>query len=169
MPATGNMRPRFDALPRPASDWALFLYLDGTIAEIAPRPEAASVSPAGIEALTRIRNALGGALALVTGRGLADLDRIGRPLHLPAAGQHGAEWRMPDGVLCRVPGASAGELDGVCDAFLAYAARHPGVIVEEKGLSLSVHFRLAPAAAEEIHALAEDLADGDRQSTRLKS
>ena len=131
-------------LPAIADDWALFLDVDGTLLDLGPRPDAVTVPHGLREALTALHRRLGGALALVSGRAIADLDRIFAPLRLPAAGQHGAEFRLrPDGAATAEPGA---DLATVVALLAPFAVAHPGVIVEDKGLSVAVHCRLAPAA-----------------------
>ncbi len=79
-------------------DVALFLDFDGTLVDIAPRPDAVSVEPGLVENLTRLRDRLGGALAIVTGRPVSQIDGFLAPVRLDAAGLHGVERRV-DGVL----------------------------------------------------------------------
>lgn len=157
MEPTGISDGRQGSLPAPDKDWALFLDVDGTISEIADHPEKAVVKQQVLVSLEAIRDALGGALALVSGRTIANLDRMVHPLHLAAAGQHGAEWRLPDGRMKRADGLDPGDLIAARDAFRVLADARPGIVVEEKGLSLSVHFRNAPEAEAEIRALAREL------------
>src|SRR5579871_3422291 len=80
-------------LPRIRAGDALFLDVDGTLLDIAPRPDAVSVPPALRRSLAELHGLLGGALALVSGRSIVDIDRLFAPIRLPAAGQHGAELR----------------------------------------------------------------------------
>ena len=75
---------------------ALLLDVDGTIIDIGPSPTDVQVSGALIETLKRLFDLMGGAVALVSGRPLGDLDRLFAPLHLPAVGGHGAEMRVRD-------------------------------------------------------------------------
>jgi trehalose 6-phosphate phosphatase len=86
-PANEERLPRFDA------NWALFLDVDGTLVNLAERPETIVVSVRLRAALQRIFQGNGGALALISGRRLADLDRLFEPARYPAAGQHGLERR----------------------------------------------------------------------------
>src|SRR5690625_3508528 len=79
--------------PPPGADWAVFLDVDGCLLEIAARPDEVTVAPALMPALARLRERLNGAVALVSGRSLGDLDRLFAPLHLAAARQHGLERR----------------------------------------------------------------------------
>src|SRR5687767_2223616 len=73
--------------------YALFLDFDGTFVDFAPHPNAIELRPGSIELLDRVSRRLGGALAVVSGRRVADLDRFLAPLELPACGVHGQEFR----------------------------------------------------------------------------
>src|SRR5579859_7042660 len=84
-------------LPTPDRNWALFLDIDGTLLELAPTPSAVVVPPDLPGLLTRLARVLDGAVALITGRSLADVDALFAPLKLSAAGQHGAEIRVAGG------------------------------------------------------------------------
>lgn len=134
--------------PRPSDDWALFLDVDGTLLDIAPSPEAAWVPDGLREVLAAARAALGGALALVSGRAVADLDRLFAPLCLPASGQHGAELRVAQATS---PTSGAPPLSAAArSAIAAAAAGLGGVHVEFKTLSAAVHYRRAPEAGEPL-------------------
>src|SRR5437762_1821684 len=87
------------AVPHPHDPWCLFLDVDGTLLELAATPDAVIVDPALLDLLTRLRDAAGGALALVSGRTIADLDRLFGTLRLPSAGLHGCERRDARGDL----------------------------------------------------------------------
>lgn len=128
-------------LPPITDSTALFLDFDGTLAEIAPRPDAVQLAPGLIGMLAQLHRALAGALAIVSGRRLDDLDRLLQPLHLPAAGEHGACRRLGDGRLC---GVEPPDLTAVRAAVHALAARHAGLLVEDKTAAISLHYRLAP-------------------------
>ena len=99
---------------------------------------------------------MGGAVALVSGRPLAALDRLFLPLRLAAAGVHGLERRTADGTIFR-PAAPVKELPDIAAALHAFAAKSPGVIVEDKEISLALHYRQAPGFAERAGALATEL------------
>jgi trehalose 6-phosphate phosphatase len=154
-----SCRPGF---PTPSPRWALFLDFDGTLVDIAPRPQDVVVPPALHDTLLALFGAFGGAVALVSGRPVADLDRLLAPLRMPAAGQHGLEWRtMPEGVL-RHGGGDPALLDDLRARFAAIARAHPAIIIEDKTWSLSVHYRTAPEAEAAIVAVATDhLPPGD--------
>ncbi|HEY9345423.1 MAG TPA: trehalose-phosphatase, partial [Inquilinus sp.] len=86
------------------SDLALFLDVDGCLIDLAERPEDVVVPAGLIGDLERLSARVGGALALVSGRAIADLDRLFPSLSLPAADQHGLEWRVaPAGPVERIP------------------------------------------------------------------
>lgn len=120
---------------------ALFLDFDGTLVDIAPQPEAVRVPRPLIESLAAMQERLDGAIAIVSGRPIAQIDEFLRPLRLPAAGVHGAERRRADGSMQLFNGPS---LDRVEAAARALAARHPELRVEPKRGSLALHYRQAP-------------------------
>jgi trehalose 6-phosphate phosphatase len=138
--ATGTAR--LDALVAHPDAWALFIDIDGTLLDMAPTPDAVEVPPGLVDTLARLADSFNGAVALVTGRRLADVDRFFAPLKLPVSGVHGTEARAG-----RDGGASA--LADPVPAGLAAAVRSvaralPGTLVEDKGPALAVHFRSAP-------------------------
>lgn len=124
---------------------ALFLDFDGTLAELAPQPDAVTVPPELIETLSSLRLRLGGALAVISGRPIEQLDRLLAPLQLPCAGVHGVERRRADARLVRMELAVQASLDRLAEQADALAARHPGLLVERKPGALALHYRLAPA------------------------
>jgi len=136
--------PRIDErLPRFDACWALFLDVDGTLIDFAERPDAIVVCARLRAALERIFQRNGGALALISGRPLADLDRLFEPAQYPAAGQHGLERRGHRGRVTRVAGL-ASRVSQAAQDILAQAHGLAGVIVEHKGLSVAIHYRGAP-------------------------
>jgi len=140
--------------PPPANDWALFLDIDGTLLTHAETPDAVYVDDALRELLERLRDFCGGALALVSGRAVADVDALFEPLVLPVAGQHGVERRDAAGHTHRLPFPEE-HLRQVAQRFAAFKARHPGVVFEDKGHNLALHFRLAPQLEREVRMLVE--------------
>ena len=137
---------------------ALFLDVDGTLLEIAPRPELVQV-PDGLPSLmVRLSAEREGALALISGRPLAQLDRLFQPWQGAAAGLHGLQRRRADGILdCVVDGASASALDRLRPKLAALAADGTGLILEDKGGTLALHYRAAPQREAEIRAVVEAL------------
>jgi trehalose 6-phosphate phosphatase len=142
------------ALPAWRDDWALFLDVDGTLLEIAPTPDAVRVPAPAVASLAAVSARLEGALALISGRSIADLDRLFAPLKLPAAGAHGAQRRTASG-LCFAR-RYAPWLVPARELLAGWAAAHEGVLLEDKGDSLALHYRnapaLEPAARREVDA-----------------
>jgi trehalose 6-phosphate phosphatase len=135
---------------------ALFLDFDGTLVELADTPDAIRVPAALAPLLERLRRRLGGRLAIVSGRALADLDR-----HLPSSdiafsGSHGLELRLAGGV--RLPLSVPIGLDDVHDRVKAFAAGNAGLLVEEKPAGIALHYRLAPASGARAEAFMAALA-----------
>lgn len=130
-----------ETLPALTPDMALFLDFDGTLVALAPQPELVEVAPGLTGILAALHRQLNGALALVSGRRLSDLDLFLAPLLLPAAGEHGAQRRTADGLLVSAPAA---DLQHVLQAALGLVARHPALKLERKHLAISLHYRQAP-------------------------
>lgn len=120
---------------------ALFLDFDGTMVDIAPQPHAVEVPQPLIAALQDLHEVLQGAVAVISGRPIGQLDELLYPLRLPVAGVHGAERRGADG---QVHLLDTHPLDHVEEAARALARLHPGLLVEAKRGSLALHYRLVP-------------------------
>ena len=133
----------------PLSDCAYFLDVDGTLLEIRPRPQDVVANEELRALLTEIGAACNGALALVSGRMIDDVDRIFAPLALPAAGLHGAEVRFSDGSRTL---AQSSVMDVARPRLRQFAADHPGLTLEDKGATLALHFRQRPELAGEVLA-----------------
>ena len=136
------MTGKTNTLPAPGPDWALFLDFDGTLAHIAATPCAATIDPRLPPALVALHAALDGAVALASGRSLAELDALLAPLVLPTAALHGLERRRADGTIVRVREPTAA-LAVVRERLRAFADGAPGVLLEDKGMSLALHYRNA--------------------------
>lgn len=154
-PAPGGLPDRVDGL-------ALFLDIDGTLLDIADRPDGIIVPEGLPQALARLAARLGGAVALVTGRSVATVDRLFPGVPVAVNGLHGAEWRDVTGQVFgadTTPAFSAAKL-----RLRDQAARWPGVVFEDKGTAFAAHYRLAPASAAQVHrlmqALSETVGDG---------
>jgi len=126
-----------------ANDICLFLDLDGTLIEFADQPRGVRVDAALIATLQVLQVALDGALALISGRRIEDLDELLRPLKFPAAGLHGLERRDASGQLHRTELLET-ELHLVRPALVEFVASQMGLLLEDKGASLAVHYRRAP-------------------------
>jgi trehalose 6-phosphate phosphatase len=135
---------------------ALFLDFDGTLVDIAEHPDAVVVAPDLPAVLLALREALGGALAVVSGRPIATLDAFLRSDAFDAAGLHGLEVRA-GGALhpCR-PDDHPRLRRGI--GWLRETLDAPGIVIEDKGCSVGVHWRLAPDHAAEAKEAAEELA-----------
>jgi trehalose 6-phosphate phosphatase len=144
--------------PKPLSlrECALFLDLDGTLAPIAARPQDVRPDPRRTDVLERLSEALGGRLAVVTGRTLADVDRILEGRVTAVAAVHGLVRRDSAGGLHEVTPHPM--LREAAEGFRTFAARDSGLLVEEKGLSVALHFRLARPCAQAARTLARKLA-----------
>src|SRR5882757_7713904 len=146
-----------DAVPVPSSlvphlsETAVLLDIDGTLLDFAPTPREVWVPPGLSKTLNRLVERTNGALALVSGRSLNDIDLIFAPDQYPAIGGHGAEMRLePES---EAVAAHAPPLDRELKRRLAAIAKlSPGILLEDKGYSLALHYRLAPHAEKAIYA-----------------
>jgi trehalose 6-phosphate phosphatase len=120
---------------------ALFLDFDGTIVDIAPRPNEVQVPEPMIGVLQDLHGYLQGAVAVISGRPIEQIDAFLQPLQLAVAGVHGAERRGADGQLHLL---STHPLDRIEEAAVKLAADHPGLLVENKRGSLALHYRQRP-------------------------
>lgn len=146
----------------PPTNIALFLDVDGTLLEIAASPSAVHVPAALRNTLQLAAKREDGALALISGRTISELDRLFAPLLLPAAGQHGVEIRDPAGNVS-MSSIDAGQLDPAREVLRELIRHYKGLLLEDKGSALAVHFRQAPkyerAAMEVMGGLAHQLRD----------
>ena len=131
--------------------WALFLDIDGTLIDIAETPEGIVVPPGLPDALMRLSQRLGGALALVTGRALPFADELFAPHRFPIAGLHGAQRRSASGAVDEV--TLSGGFSDVKEALRGEARQWPGVLIEDKGLAVAAHYRQAPEYQAEVEAI----------------
>jgi trehalose 6-phosphate phosphatase len=139
------------------SETAIFLDFDGTLAEFADHPDAVSVPDALISRLGELHELTDGAVAVITGRDVAEIDAFLAPLKLPVAGVHGLVRRRADGAL--VAGDIDYEgLDRIAASAQALAARTPGVIVERKSCAVALHYRKRPEAGPACDAVMADAA-----------
>jgi len=135
---------------------ALYLDFDGTLADLAPRPDRVVILGALPGLLMDLRARLGGAVAMVTGRPLADVDALLAPAALAGAGLHGAELRPHPGVasLIHRPNSVPPLLRALHERFDA----DQRLVIEDKGAAVALHYRLAPERAEECVAIMRALA-----------
>jgi trehalose 6-phosphate phosphatase len=145
-------------LPPPQRDWAYFFDFDGTLVDFSDAPGGVHLDPDLVDLIATLVRSAGGAVALISGRSIADIDRLLPDARLPVAGQHGIERRSAVGQISRHAFPSDG-LDRARVALTAAAARHPGLMLEDKGLSLALHYRRAPRLAGFAHRLVRSLAN----------
>jgi trehalose 6-phosphate phosphatase len=145
-------------LPPAASlEWAYFLDVDGTLLDIADRPDAVIVDAALLELIARLHRQSGGAMALVSGRAISDLEKLLSALHLPLAGQHGLERRDATGRLWMHAATPAAKCR-IKEALAPVLAQHGGLLLEDKGLTMALHYRQAPQLAYFVQRLMKQLA-----------
>jgi trehalose 6-phosphate phosphatase len=162
------MRHALERVPEWAEGWrrsgrlVLLLDFDGTLAPIVERPERAAIPPATRAALDRLRALPGVEAAVVSGRGLADARARAKLGEIAYAGNHGMEIEGP-GVERLHPGAAAARplLERAAARIEAGLAGIEGAFLEDKGLTLSVHFRLAPEREEDVRRVVEEAAGGE--------
>ncbi len=137
-------------LPRRLDQCAFLLDIDGTLLDLAPTPREVWVPPGLAKTLDRLLTRSAGALALVSGRSLNDIDLIFAPEQFPAVGGHGAEMRIS--IDSEAVATHAPPMDKELKRRLAAIAKlSPGILLEDKGYSLALHYRLAPHAEKAIY------------------
>lgn len=146
-------------LPPPSHDWAYFFDLDGTLVELADKPWGVYADEELRNRIAVLAQATHGAVAVVTGRPIADVDHFFPDIRLPVAGQHGVERRTFAGDVRRhlFP---VEQLDEARQVLHKAILRHPDLLLEDKGLSLALHYRQAPRLASYAHRLMHRLRDG---------
>jgi trehalose 6-phosphate phosphatase len=145
------------APPLLAAGDALYLDFDGTLTDIAPRPDAVVIARDLPDLLGSLRERLGGAVAIITGRRLDDIDTWLSPLRLAGAGLHGAELRRApdaDSSEHRIPAVAA-----IAKALMQRFGDDRRLLVENKGASVALHFRAAPERAQDCTAAMAELAN----------
>jgi trehalose 6-phosphate phosphatase len=143
-------------IPAPRADFAYFFDIDGTLVDISPTPSEVRLERELLELIERLHEVSGGALALISGRSIQDIDSLFHGQRLPVAGQHGVERRSGDGRISRHH--FSGEHLEVSRARLREAiARHSRLFLEDKGLSLALHYRQAPTLGSFAHRLMRTL------------
>ncbi|MDZ7632342.1 MAG: trehalose-phosphatase [Gemmatimonadaceae bacterium] len=149
MAATQPQEPSSD-LPRPWSDLAYFFDLDGTLVELTAIPTGVEADATLQRLITEIAALADGAVAIITGRPISDIDRLFPGVGLPVAGQHGSERRNAVGEVIR-HASSAHGLESARRTLHGVVAKHPTLLLEDKGLSIALHYRQAPQLAGFAH------------------
>ncbi len=137
--------------PRAQTNWAYFLDVDGTLIAFADSPDAIHVDDVLLDLIRRLYRICNGALALVSGRALADLDKRLGGMRIPIAGQHGLELRDAQGHLQTYTSTPSAALNELKHRLSALVASHQGLLLEDKGLALAVHYRQVPHLASYVH------------------
>ena len=146
-------RPPVPSLPRlpPFAQAALLLDLDGTLLDIAPTPDSVQVPQALPATLRTLATRLGGALAIISGRTVAEVDALLNAVPPAVAGEHGGALRRAPGAALERPDLPAAP-QAWRDAAQHLVAAHPGALLEHKPRGFVVHYRLTPAAGPALHA-----------------
>lgn len=143
--------------------WALFLDIDGTLLPIAETPQSVRVDADLFSLMRRLFQASKGAMALISGRTIAEIDRLFAPLRFPVGGQHGLERRDSQGNRHRHPLPEKG-LSLIRTRLAALQSEYPNVMLEDKGETLAIHFRQAQDCAKLVeqtaYAFLSHLGDG---------
>jgi trehalose 6-phosphate phosphatase len=134
------------------SMYAFFLDIDGTLVDIADTPDRILADLWLLDIVRRLHIITGHALALISGRPIAEVDRLFAPTRLPIAGQHGAERRDAGGKMHHHLHC-AQQLEDLRRCILERAAEFPDLLVENKGMSIAVHYRQAPHLSGEVHKM----------------
>ena len=140
-----------DPLP-PFHRAALLLDMDGTLIDLAATPDAVVVPPGLTATLARLRDSLGGALAIVSGRQVDTIDRLLGDAPGAVAGEHGGAIRHRRGEAIERPDLPSPP-ESWLQAAEAAVSRYPGALLERKARGFALHFRQAQAAGDEFHAL----------------
>jgi trehalose 6-phosphate phosphatase len=154
--SSGEPRP---ALRNPLAGHALYLDIDGTILDLAPSPEAVEVPVWMVPLLQQLSGKLDGAVAFVSGRTIAAIDHLFRPLTFPAVGVHGGEVRTADGKIV-IDGQLSTQLQAAEPLLQQAIARIRGVQLENKRSVIALHYRSVPERGREVLKIAELVASG---------
>ena len=149
MRATAAIRSNLEG-PISNLPWCLFLDVDGTLLELAPTPDVVRVEPALRDLLSRVSRKLQGAVALLSGRTIDDLDRLFEPQRWPASGVHGLERRDATGRRRFVCDVDTVAVASARDQLRDLAARMPGTLIEDKGLAVALHYRQTPGFEHQL-------------------
>jgi trehalose 6-phosphate phosphatase len=138
-------------------DAALFLDVDGTLVEFSLDPASVRLDPTLLGQIDLLAGKLQGALALLSGRRIDDLDRLFAPLVLPCGGLHGLERRDAAGTIHSAPPALTA-LRWPRTRLIDFVAAHPALLLEDKGEALALHYRRAPELGAAVQAVMQEIA-----------
>jgi trehalose 6-phosphate phosphatase len=136
--------------------WAWFFDVDGTLVEIASTPSSIVVSDDLPQIITRLHELSGGAVSLITGRAISDVERFLPLPGVPVAGQHGLEMRHASGEFA-MDNSASDSLEPIEAELRELSKRHEGLLVEPKGASIALHYRRAPRLAGYAHRVMRTL------------
>lgn len=145
---------------------ALFLDIDGTLAEIMPRPDMVEIPDDVRSTIKRLQGALDGAVAILSGRNIMDIDRLLPGLSIAAAGSHGLERRIT-GTEIKAPPANP-HLERMRNELMKFASAHTGILIEDKGRTIAVHYRQSPQFREDVEQEVVHLLQGAEGLTSMK-
>lgn len=143
---------KLQPIPAAQAAWAYFLDVDGTLLDLAETPNSILVDAALLDLLEQLFLSCGGAVALISGRALSDLDRRLGHVLMPRAGQHGLERRDAAGRLWLHPAPPEAKRD-IYQALQPVLQNHPELLLEDKGLTIALHYRRGPHLAGYAHRL----------------
>ncbi|GAB3628752.1 trehalose-phosphatase [Pandoraea terrae] len=145
----------------PVATTAFFFDLDGTLADLAPTPDEVRLQPDTACALAALAKHSGRAMAVISGRAIVDVDHILAPLVVAVAGLHGAEIRNAAGVVTHSASrmADTAQVADMAAVLQALIDQHPGLLMENKGSALALHYRGAPELANVVRDTMRALAD----------
>jgi trehalose 6-phosphate phosphatase len=152
----------------PLGRYALFLDLDGTLVDFAPRPEAVRAEATLLALLHALGNRSGGALALVSGRSIASLDAVTAPERFCASGLHGFERRDGSGLVQQHRAPPAASLEAIRERMQSWVSEHPSLFLEDKGVALALHYRGAPELGDFVEGALGALPDLAAQGLRIQ-
>ncbi len=123
---------------------AMFLDIDGTIVDIADNPKSVVVSPELKKLVGDLEECLNGAVAFVSGRSIAEVDNLFKPLHLPTSGKHGVERRDASGQTHKYVSGASEQMINIKNNLKCFSNKNPGTILEDKTETVALHYRLSP-------------------------
>jgi trehalose 6-phosphate phosphatase len=142
----------------PARSVCFFLDIDGTLIDFSLRPDIVRIPPVVKAIMSQLLSVTDGGVALISGRSMADIDGLFAPLKIAAAGQHGIERRDGQGRLHGNDSYSA-RLAETAEKLRSLTIRYRGLLLEDKGSSLALHYRLAPDLSDLVNDMMYRLTD----------
>jgi trehalose 6-phosphate phosphatase len=142
--------------PEARAHWAWFLDIDGTLTDFAESPESVVIADDMQRIIRTLVSCAGGAVALVSGRPLREIDRLFGGAVVAVAGQHGNERRTVTGDIISSTTRDA-RLDTAIEDLISFATHVPDLIVEDKGISAAIHFRRSPELESLVDSVVEDV------------